>query len=321
MMNKKKTGRDLVLVGTFRPENEQWIRERKMYNLPLPKCGKLAFHERICSIVLFAEGCPAYAFKADFKAVVDSAELEELGYHTSDTPHGASYALYALGTASTPAKLLGVKTAEVFVSSSRCPCVKIDGDFFTKPYPATGGASMPYVFDSLKPYFMKWKSATAFDPVQEEFFRSTFAFDYGVRVAQDLIRKSKQEGALTCVEICAGAGGQALGLDRAGFRHVAALGGLMGAKGWKGLAAWIDKANAIAPTIVGGSKKHGGPDLGPTRARRAWAELGVDGLGIANDPPDRDFVGNPKLTKEMIARIQVSRQSGISGFVRLRLVA
>jgi len=83
-----------------------------------------------------------------------------------------------------------------------------------------------------------------------------------------------------------------------------ALGGLMGAKGWKGLAAWIDKANAIAPTVVGGSKKHGGPDLGPTRARRAWAELGVDGLGIANEPPGRDFVGNPKLTKEMVARIQ-----------------
>ena len=26
---------------------------------------------------------------------------------------------------------------------------------------------------------------------------------------------------LTCVEICAGAGGQALGLDMAGFHHVA----------------------------------------------------------------------------------------------------
>ena len=78
----------------------------------------------------------------------------------------------------------------------------------------------------------------------------------------------------------------------------------MGARGWTGLSAWIEKANAIAPTIVGGSKKHGGPDLGPTRARRAWAELGVDGLGIANEPPDRDFAGAPRLTKEMIARIQ-----------------
>ena len=37
---------------------------------------------------------------------------------------------------------------------------------------------------------------------------------------------------------------------------------LMGANGWEGVDEWRDKANAIAPTIVGGSKKHGGPDLG-----------------------------------------------------------
>jgi len=27
-------------------------------------------------------------------------------------------------------------------------------------------------------------------------------------------------------------------------------------------------------------------------------------MGIANEPPDRDFVGMPKLTIEMVARIQ-----------------
>ena len=83
-----------------------------------------------------------------------------------------------------------------------------------------------------------------------------------------------------------------------------ALRDLMGANGWKGLDAWVAKADKIAPTIVGGSKKHGGPDLGPTRARRAWLELGVDGLGVANEPPSEDFEGMPKLTKEMIAAIQ-----------------
>lgn len=60
---------------------------------------------------------------------------------------------------------------------------------------------------------------------------------------------------------------------------------LMAADGWKGAHAWAKKANEIAPTIVGGSHKHGGPDLGPTRARKAWATLGVDGLGVANEPP------------------------------------
>ena len=79
---------------------------------------------------------------------------------------------------------------------------------------------------------------------------------------------------------------------------------LMSEKGWENVDNWVNKANKIAPTIVGGSKKHGGPDLGPVRARRAWAELGVDGGGIANEAPDRGFAGNPKLTKEMVALIQ-----------------
>lgn len=79
---------------------------------------------------------------------------------------------------------------------------------------------------------------------------------------------------------------------------------LMSANGWKGSARWKKGADEIAPTIVGGSLKHGGPDLGPTRARKAWASLGVDGLGIADAAPDRNFVGMPRLTVRMVARLQ-----------------
>jgi DNA (cytosine-5)-methyltransferase 1 len=79
---------------------------------------------------------------------------------------------------------------------------------------------------------------------------------------------------------------------------------LMAANGWRGVERWRTHANAIAPTLVGGSKKHGGPDLGPTRAKRAWAALGVDGHGLADDAPARNFVGMPKLTPRMTARIQ-----------------
>ncbi len=78
----------------------------------------------------------------------------------------------------------------------------------------------------------------------------------------------------------------------------------MGANDWKGLDAWVKRADDIAPTIVGGSKKHGGPDLGPTRAKKAWASLGVDGMGIANEAPDRHFVGMPRLTVDMVAKLQ-----------------
>lgn len=82
------------------------------------------------------------------------------------------------------------------------------------------------------------------------------------------------------------------------------LADLMAANGWKGAKQWAKRANSIAPTVVGGSQKHGGPDLGPTRARKAWASLGVDGLGIWNEAPGPDFVGMPRLTVRMVARLQ-----------------
>ncbi|MFF7181708.1 DNA (cytosine-5-)-methyltransferase [Streptomyces sp. NPDC008121] len=70
----------------------------------------------------------------------------------------------------------------------------------------------------------------------------------------------------------------------------------------------------IAPTLVGGSKKHGGADLGPSRAKAAWRQLGVSGLGVANDikrckekgSEERDLFRpeGPMLTVEQAAIIQ-----------------
>jgi DNA (cytosine-5)-methyltransferase 1 len=84
------------------------------------------------------------------------------------------------------------------------------------------------------------------------------------------------------------------------------LADLMAARGWPGAGAWARRADRIAPTIVGGSKKHGGADLGPTRAKRAWAGLGVDGIGIADAAPgpDADPALIPRLTCEMVIRLQ-----------------
>ncbi len=79
---------------------------------------------------------------------------------------------------------------------------------------------------------------------------------------------------------------------------------MMAVNGWAGAERWAKNANDIAPTIVGGSKKHGGPDLGPTRARRAWASLGVEGRTLAEFAPEADFCGMPRLTVKMVARIQ-----------------
>jgi DNA (cytosine-5)-methyltransferase 1 len=71
-----------------------------------------------------------------------------------------------------------------------------------------------------------------------------------------------------------------------------------------------EAGRGIAPTLVGGSRKHGGADLGPTRAKRAWEALGVDAMGVANDPhecdPERDLFrdAGPMLTVDQAAAIQ-----------------
>ncbi|WP_196772634.1 DNA cytosine methyltransferase [Mycobacterium colombiense] len=83
-----------------------------------------------------------------------------------------------------------------------------------------------------------------------------------------------------------------------------ALKDLMAANGWEGADRWAQRANTIAPTLVGGSKKHGGPDLGPTRARQAWLALGVDGKTIAEEAPEPGYTGLPRLTVRMAARLQ-----------------
>lgn len=99
-----------------------------------------------------------------------------------------------------------------------------------------------------------------------------------------------------------------------------ALYDLVAANGWRGADAWRTRANTIAPTLVGGSKKHGGPDLGPARAKSAWHKLGVNGHRVANDDeiPDRGFKGAkmrdgslrdgfenmPLLSVRMAARVQ-----------------
>lgn len=81
---------------------------------------------------------------------------------------------------------------------------------------------------------------------------------------------------------------------------------LMAAAGWQGAERWRQQAQVIAPTLVGGSLRHGGPDLGPTRARKQWLTIGIDARSLADEPPGADFPaeGQPRLTLRMVARLQ-----------------
>jgi DNA (cytosine-5)-methyltransferase 1 len=78
----------------------------------------------------------------------------------------------------------------------------------------------------------------------------------------------------------------------------------MSSLGWENAHHWRLAANNIAPTLVGGSKKHGGADLGPTRAKQSWANLGVDGKGLADAPPVNGSKAMPRLTLAMAALVQ-----------------
>jgi DNA (cytosine-5)-methyltransferase 1 len=101
--------------------------------------------------------------------------------------------------------------------------------------------------------------------------------------------------------------------------------GVHGERARKGFDRWLKKARerdaelkgkggGIAPTLVGGSKKHGGADLGPSRAKAAWKQLGISGMGVANDidacekkaSEERDLFGadGPMLTVRQAAVIQ-----------------
>lgn len=95
--------------------------------------------------------------------------------------------------------------------------------------------------------------------------------------------------------------------ERNKFKTVGeSIGDLMRADGWKGADSWVKGANSVGPTLVGGSKKHGGPDLGPTRAKSQWKLLGVDGHGLADAPPSPNHPMRklPRLTVRMAARLQ-----------------
>ena len=81
---------------------------------------------------------------------------------------------------------------------------------------------------------------------------------------------------------------------------------LLAEGGWEGAEAWAQLTdNFLSPTLTGGATTHGGPDLGPTRARKEWIAHGVHPLVIATAPPPEGFHhGKLCLTVRMVARLQ-----------------
>ncbi|MCX4969583.1 DNA cytosine methyltransferase [Streptomyces sp. NBC_00654] len=80
----------------------------------------------------------------------------------------------------------------------------------------------------------------------------------------------------------------------------------MAARGWPGADAWAAQALSVAPTLVGGSDKRGGADLGLTGTKKAWERMGVNGGALADEVPGPDDSpsGLIKLTVEQAALLQ-----------------
>lgn len=454
----------MILIGTY------WVGQFKKwkgyYNYPISDADKIdpKSYAKINELWLFNGAKSQRTFAAEFVGVKTRKELvAEYKYPAKGSGHGDKYLLFKIKRRLQPSKTADGYFVRTKDFSGRSPKIAAQLKAYLES-PDRKNAALAAILPRIVTKLPASKLIVGEAAWQMDFLK---VFDaervvWHERVAADAVASARKTGKLTCVEICAGAGGQAIGLDRAGFEHVAlveyeqeycdvlkknktkwnvicgdvhkfdgkpyagidllaggvpcppfsvaskqlgkdderdlfpeairliseikpravmlenvrglldpkfdeyrnsilqsirnlgykvgikllqasdygvpqirprvvivgirndqkgtfsyplpskraaptvgrALKPLMGMNGWRGLDAWVEGANKVAPTIVGGSKKHGGPDLGPTRARRAWAELGVDGLGIGNEAPSPDFVGRPKLTKEMIAVIQ-----------------
>lgn len=87
----------------------------------------------------------------------------------------------------------------------------------------------------------------------------------------------------------------------------------MSSNGWRDADAWAILANRVAPTIIGGSKNHGGADLGPTRTKQQWMELGVNAHSLGNDVPGPDFVLDPELGRDGVPKLTVEQVMKLQG--------
>lgn len=219
-MAKKKNRNKTVIVCTCRVENYDWINERGLYNLPLPQNGRGESYASVSHIVVYARDLPAIVREAKYSREIDGKWLAANGYkrggRASATPHADRYALFELGGEVTETEVYSDSHADIYVCSTRWSG-KIDAEFFSRPLPKCEGKSVPNIFERLRPFFGKWRTAQAYNPVQMDFMEilccdSNGQLRFGKCVADGI--------KYSLIDLFAGAGGLSEGLEEAGFHGV-----------------------------------------------------------------------------------------------------
>ncbi|MEU6283821.1 DNA cytosine methyltransferase [Streptomyces sp. NPDC047028] len=154
------------------------------------------------------------------------------------------------------------------------------------------------------------------DFVHAELDHLEYALSWFVMNAVDFgVPQSRRHGVLVAVQReWAGAFRPPVPTVREPVTVGAALGPSMGARGWTGAALWAAQADQPAPTLVGGSKNRGGPDLGPSRAKAKWATMGVNAHTVGDSAPGPDFIWDPGLGRDNMVKLTVEQAALLQGF-------
>ncbi|MET9292720.1 DNA cytosine methyltransferase [Streptomyces sp. NPDC003077] len=88
----------------------------------------------------------------------------------------------------------------------------------------------------------------------------------------------------------------------------------MASQGWPHAAAWAAHAQRVAPTLVGGSDRRGGPDLGPGRAKNIWQEMGINGGTVADELPGPDTPWDISADRKDLPALTVAQAARLQGF-------
>ncbi|GGV33292.1 DNA cytosine methyltransferase [Streptomyces spectabilis] len=88
----------------------------------------------------------------------------------------------------------------------------------------------------------------------------------------------------------------------------------MSARGWTGTDDWAKQADQVAPTLVGGSDKRGGADLGLTGSKRAWARMGINGGALADEVPGPDGEQESDNSGSSLKKLTVDQAAVLQAF-------